>query len=75
MGLEYRRGYAHGSTPMNASRITVIVIVLLAVAVLLVQRSYLSDEGGEKKLAAVDCAGLQPTVFELQGRQVARAAA
>jgi hypothetical protein len=55
---------------MNASRITVIVIILLAVAVLILQRSYLTEEGAERKLATVDCAGLLPTVFELQGRTI-----
>ena len=55
---------------MNASRITVIVIVLAAVAVLFLQRSYLTEEGAERKLAAVDCSTLLPTEFELQGRRI-----
>lgn len=55
---------------MTPSKITVIVILLLAVAVLLLQRAYLSDEGAEKSLSAVDCAALLPTRMELQGKPI-----
>lgn len=54
----------------RASRLTVLVIVALGIAISLFARWYVSSGSGPESLASLDCATLQPTLGELQGVRV-----
>lgn len=57
-------------TGARASRLTVLAIIGLAVAISLVARWYVMSGSGVEGLATIDCARLQPTIGELQGTRV-----
>lgn len=53
---------------MSSSKLTVLIIVVLSVAVLVALWFYIDERGTQRQLADVDCAALLPTTFELQGK-------
>jgi len=55
----------------NSSRLTVLAIVAVSLLVVAGLWLYLNERGGQAKLAAIDCAAMLPTTFELQGEPVA----
>lgn len=54
----------------NSSRLTVLAIVATALLVVAGLWLYLDEQGAQSKLAAIDCATMLPTTFELQGKRV-----
>jgi hypothetical protein len=57
-------------TGSRASRLTVLGILALAIAISLFARWYITSGSGVDALATLDCARLQPTIGELQGARV-----
>lgn len=55
---------------MSSSKITVIVLVGLAVLVVAVLALYLNERGSQQKLAGIDCGKMLPTTMELQGTRL-----
>lgn len=55
---------------MPLSRIILIVFLVALGGVLLWMRGYVDERGTQGRLAAVECAGLLPTVLEVQGKRI-----
>jgi hypothetical protein len=53
-----------------ASKVLVVAFVVVVVGIIIGLRFYFDEEGEQAKIADVECGGLLPTVFELQGQRV-----
>jgi hypothetical protein len=53
-----------------ASKALVVAFIVVVVGVIVGLRFYFDEEGEQAKLGDVECSGLLPTVFELQGERV-----